>query len=47
MSGKGDELRDYEGISAAAIVSTVKRLIGSEAGQAALTAEGRGAGGVS
>jgi transketolase len=47
MSGKGDELRDYEGISAAAIVSTVKRLIGSEAGQAALTAEGREGGGVS
>jgi transketolase len=34
MSGKGDELRDYEGISAAAIVTTVRRLIGREAGQA-------------
>jgi transketolase len=47
MSGKGDELRDFEGISAAAIVNTVKRLLGSEAKQAALTAEGRVARGVS
>ena len=30
MSGSGDELRDFEGISAAAIVKTVKRLITSE-----------------
>jgi hypothetical protein len=30
MSGSGDELRNFEGISAAAIVKTVKRLITSE-----------------
>jgi hypothetical protein len=30
MSGKGDELRDFGGIPAAAIVDTVKRLLRSE-----------------
>ena len=33
MSGKGDELRDFEGISAAAIVNTVKRLLANERGK--------------
>jgi transketolase len=31
MSGKGDELRDFEGISAAAIVNTVRQLLRSDA----------------
>jgi transketolase len=39
MSGKGDELRDFEGISAAAIVSTVKRLLASERPKPALAGQ--------
>jgi transketolase len=35
MSGKGDELRDFEGISAAAIVNAVKRLLEDETGPVA------------
>ena len=31
MSGKGEELRHFEGISADAIVNTVKQLVRSEA----------------
>jgi transketolase len=41
MSGKGDELRDFEGISADAIVNTVKRLLENRTGPATADRPGK------